>query len=481
MSVSTLSLRALGRAYRDGSLTPLVAAKQYLARIERLDPTLKAFTRVTEARALAEAEAATAAFARGEDRGPLQGIPYAVKDHFDVAGVATMAGCSLLKDNIAEQDCAAVAKLTEAGMVLLGKCHTVQFAGGITGINQDLGTPHNPWKEEHHVPGGSSSGSGVAVAGGLAPVTLGGDTGGSVRVPAALCGVVGLKTTLGRIGRSGVFPMAPTLDTVGVLGGCVEDVALVYQTLHGPEPGDETTLGHPEHDVMSGLGAGVEGSRILVPTNVLFDDCDPEVEQAVRAAAEALASLGAVLVERRVPELDIVRTMPNRFALVAVETYVSCKELVDNHESELDPLVAWMTAGKRVMASTYREALMLHAALKREILTSLQDVDAVLGPTTLLPALPLETVAPDLGRYQETYRDDPSERYTRNASLANLLGLCGISVPCGLTGEGLPIGLQILAKPFREDVALKIAAAFEADHIAKNGFARPDWIESLVS
>ena len=481
MTPNDLSLRALGRAYRDGSLTPLGATRHFLQRIEALDPTLKAFTAVTRERALAEATRASEELGRGEDRGPLHGVPYAVKDHFDVAGVATMVGCSLLADNIAAADCAAVTKLSAAGMVLLGKCHTVQFAGGITGVNQDLGTPHNPWKEEHHAPGGSSSGSAVAVAGSLAPVALGGDTGGSVRVPAALCGIVGLKTTLGRITRAGVHPMAPTLDTVGIFGRRVEDCALVYQTLQGPDTADATTLGREPHDVLANLEDGLAGRQLVVPRNVFFDNCDAEVESAVRQACERMRALGALVLEREIPEIDAVMAMTKRFAIVAVETYVNHKRLFEEQADKLDPLVAWVQEAKRVTGPEYLEALQFHDKIKRDTAERLRDVDGLLCPTTLMPALPISEIAPDLGQFRERYKDDAAERYTRNASMGNQLGLCGISLPCGFTEKGLPIGLQIYAKAFREDVALSLAAAFEADRLEGADPEWPAWIESLAA
>ena len=318
-----------------------------------------------------------------------------------------------------ETDCTAVRKLGAAGMVLLGKTHTVQLGGGITGINQDLGTPHNPWMEEPHVPGGSSSGSAVAVAGRLAPIALGGDTGGSVRVPASLCGVVGLKTTVGRISRAGVHPMAPTLDSVGLFGRSVADVAVVYQHLQGPDERDETTLGRPEQDVLSGLASGVDGLRIATPENVLFDDCDPEVEAAVRRAADLLGGMGAQVSHRVMSELDVVQNMPNRYLLTAVETYANHKHLLETRADELDPIITWAKAGRDVPAVEYCEVLKLHAALRRDIVATMEDLDGLLCPTTLLPALPLNTIAPNLGRYVETYQDDPSERYARNASMGN--------------------------------------------------------------
>src|SRR5919106_4476262 len=221
----------LGAQIRTGALSPVKLAETSLDRIAALDKRLHSFIAVTRDRALAEARAAETLLRGGHDLGPLHGIPYAVKDLYDVKGRATTAGTRMLEGNVAAQDCAAVRRLAAAGMVLLGKTHTVQFAFGGIGINHDHGTPLNPWSPTPVAPGGSSSGSGVGVAAGLTPVALGTDTGGSVRIPAALCGTVGLKTTVGRISRSGVYPLSWTLDTVGPLTRSVEDAALVYQAL----------------------------------------------------------------------------------------------------------------------------------------------------------------------------------------------------------------------------------------------------------
>src|SRR2546425_208897 len=212
---------------------------------------------------------------------------------------AFIAGTRLLAGNVARQDCAAVRRLSAAGMVLLGKTHTVQFAFGGVGINHDHGTPHNPWSPTPLAPGGSSSGSGVAVGAGLAPMALGSDTGGSVRVPAALCGTVGLKTTVGRISRSGVYPLSWTLDSVGPLTRSVEDAALVYQALQGVDLADETTLGVPPDDVLPTLKAGVKGLRIVFAETIFFDDVDTEIVTAVRETGRVLRGLGAAVEDRK--------------------------------------------------------------------------------------------------------------------------------------------------------------------------------------
>src|SRR5262249_17769747 len=280
------SITGLAAGIRAGRLSPVALAEQLLARIDALDPRLHAFIAVSRERALAEARAAESALKGGQDLGPLPGNPSAAKDLYDVRGLPTTAGTRLLAGNVARADCTVVGKLAAAGMVLVGKTYTVQFAFGGVGINHDQGTPHNPWHREPHAPGGSSSGTAVAVAAGLVPMALGSDTGGSVRIPAALCGVVGLKTTVGRISRAGVYPLSRTLASVGPLTRTVRDAALAYQALQGVDFADETTVGVAPHDALRGLEDGVRGLRIGFGETLFFDEVDAEVETAVREAGK---------------------------------------------------------------------------------------------------------------------------------------------------------------------------------------------------
>jgi len=297
------SIGSLADRLGSGRLSPVTVAEELLQRIEALDGRLRSFIRVTPERALAQARAAESALKGGAALGILHGIPYAAKDLFDVKGLPTTAGTRLLAKRIAAQDSTAVHKLESAGMVLLGKTHTVQFAYGAPGINHDHGTPHNPWHPVPHAPGGSSSGSAVAVASGLVPMALGTDTGGSVRVPAALCGIVGLKTTVGRISRAGVYPLSGTLDSVGPITRSVEDAALVYQALQGSDPRDESTAGVVWHDTLRGLKDGVKGLRIAFGETIFFDDVDPEIERAIREAGQVFRALGAQPSSVAVPEV----------------------------------------------------------------------------------------------------------------------------------------------------------------------------------
>ena len=429
-------------------------------RIEALDGSLHAFIGLTKDRALAEAKAAEEAFQRGEDKGPLQGIPYAIKDICDVAGEVTLAGCRFLADNRADSDCTVARKFGDAGMVLLGKTHTVQFAGGITGVNHDQGTPRNPWKEEHHVPGGSSSGSGVAVASGMAPLAIGSDTGGSVRAPSSLCGLVGLKTTVGRVSRAGVYPLSTTLDSIGPMVRSVADAALAYLAMRGADPADHTTAHQPVQDVLGALEGGVKGLRLALG-EYFFQNCDPEVEKAVRAAADLLAREGAEIVELDLPEVEEAADLTSSFSLSAIEGYHQSRHLWEEHGDELDSVVSWMRVGGDIAALEYYGLVQARLDLVRRFQEKIQGLDGILTPTTPFPALPLAEIDVPPGSPGEDEAEEKIELYLQNTAVGNFLGLCALSLPCGWTEKGLPIGLQIYARPYGEEMALRIGRAYE--------------------
>jgi aspartyl-tRNA(Asn)/glutamyl-tRNA(Gln) amidotransferase subunit A len=453
------TITSLSAGIRAGRISPVACAEVLLARIAALDPRLRAFIRVMPERALAQAHAAEGALKSGAEVGALHGIPYAAKDLFDVKGVPTMAGTHLLADNIAAQDSAVVRKLAAAGTVLLGKTHTVQFAYGAAGVNHDHGTPHNPWHAVPHAPGGSSSGSAVAVAAGLVPMALGTDTGGSVRVPAALCGIVGLKTTIGRVSRAGVYPLCWTLDSVGPITRSVEDAAIVYQAMQGTDPNDSSTAGVVPHDALRGLKDGVKGLRIAFGETTFFDDVDREVEKAVREAGQVFRALGAQVAGIAVPEAAAAWAEPKRPLLIPAEACAVNRHLLDEHLAELDPVIGpRMLTGRSLSAPDYFALLRRYTELQEEVKWTLRDVDALIVPTTMAAARPLAAIDASNEAYM-----DYNMRVHRNTGLGNILNLCGVSVPCGFTSEGLPIGLMIYAKPFAEDMALRVAYAFEQE------------------
>ena len=458
VSETNASIVELGHRLRNGETSAETLVRCFLDRIEALNPKLNAFRLVCAERAIASARAADHQLRAGVDLGPLHGIPYAAKDLYDVAGLPTSAGCRLLEERIADADATVVRRLARAGMVLLGKTNTVQFAYGGAGVNHDHGTPHNPWHATHHLPGGSSSGSGVAVGAGLAPMALGSDTGGSVRIPAAFCSTTGLKTTVGRVSRAGVYPLSSTLDSVGPLTCGVEDSALVYHAMHGPDPRDETTLAHPVHDALARLHDGVAGLRIAFAEGLLFEDAHPEVEGAVRACGEVFERLGARVDHFDFPQARAAQQLNPRGLVIAAEAYAVNRRLVEEHFDDLDPIVAFRLAkGREIPAHEYLEIMRERVRLRVETRAALHDVDALLAPTVAIPPPRLE----DADRDQHTYAES-NLACLRNTALGNLLDLCALSVPCGFTAEGLPIGLMIYAKPFDEATVLRVGQAFQS-------------------
>ena len=450
-------ISALSEQIHSGALSPVDLMGHLLDRVEALDGGLNAFRLVPRERALATAQAAELALRAGQDAGPLHGIPFAAKDIIDVQGLPTTAGSNALGNNAADDDATVVRLLHRAGMVLLGKTQTVQFAMGAPGINHHHGTPHNPWHETHHVPGGSSSGSAVAVGAGLLPMALGSDTGGSVRIPAGLCGTVGLKTTVGQVSRAGVFPLSVTLDSVGPLTRSVEDAALVYQAMHGRDARDRSTKDAIAQDVLSGLKDGVHGMRIAVAETLFWDDVDPEVEQAVRAAGEVFADLGAQVESIPFPEAAQALAANPKLLISSVEAYLAHQERLGADFDSYDPALSFRLAeGKSAAAADYLRAREACVALGEQTVRTLQNVDAFLAPTTPHPALPLSEVDASMESYKHW-----NAIYSRNTCVGNLLGLCGLTVPCGFTAKGLPVGLMIHGKACAEATILRIGYAFE--------------------
>ena len=452
------TVRELATGLEQGEHSALELTEHFLARIDELDPILGAYRLVTPELAREQARAADALRARGETPSPLCGIPYAAKDLFDVAGLPTSAGSRLLEHANAPVSSRVVQMLEAAGMVLLGKTNTVQFAYGGVGLNNDHGTPRNPWHREHHVPGGSSSGSGVAVAAGMAPMGLGTDTGGSVRVPAAFCGVTGLKTTVGRVSRRGVYPLSWTLDSVGPLTRSVEDAALVFDAIQGPDPGDEPTLAREPSIATPRLRARpVRGLRVGIAEEVFWRDAHPEVEQAVRDCAKVFSALGASVRSIELPEVDAAYELNASGLVIVAEAYASNRRFADEHFEELDPVVAHrIIKGRGVDATDYLATLGRRDQLRTQAFERLAEVDVFLAPTTPITAFPLARVKDDLTAYAKY-----NLLCLRNTAIGNVLNLCGLSVPCGATTEGLPVGLMIYAKPFDEALVLRAGFAFQ--------------------
>jgi aspartyl-tRNA(Asn)/glutamyl-tRNA(Gln) amidotransferase subunit A len=447
----------LADGIRKGEISSTQLVENLLDRIQSLDGQLNAFRLTCPERALEQAAAADRQIKDGKDPGILHGIPYAVKDLFDVKGLPTTAGASLLEKNIAAADAHAIRQLNRAGMILLGKTNTVQFAYSGVGLNHDHGTPHNPWNRIHHVPGGSSSGSAVAVAAGMTPMALGTDTGGSVRIPASLCGTVGLKTTVGRVSRAGVYPLSWSLDSVGALTRSVVDAALVYQCLQGVDSNDETTWGLAVQDVLNDLKDGVRGMRLAFAETVFWEDADPEIEKAVRECGRVFEELGARVSSIEFSEAQEARQLNAKGLIIAAEAYTLNKKWLEEHFDRLDPIVAHrMIKGKEIAAAEYLQNNLAWRNLRSKAVNSLRDVDALLVPTTAIPALPTAEIDADMETYSER-----NLSYLRNTAIGNVLNMCGLSVPCGFTKQGLPVGLMVYAKPFQENMVLRAGYAFQ--------------------
>ncbi|MBI4541253.1 MAG: amidase [Gemmatimonadetes bacterium] len=445
------------RHIRSGELSPVELTRVFLERIDRYNGHLNAYITVTAERALAAARAAEAAIAGGQYLGPLHGIPMALKDLVDTAGIRTTAGSILFRDRVPERDAAVARRLFEAGAVLLGKTHMVEFAFGGPGINHHYGTPWNPWDPAvHRLPGGSSSGSGVAVAGRLATFAIGSDTGGSVRIPASFCGVVGLKPTFGRVSRAGIVPLDPTLDSMGPLTLSVRDAAIVHQLLAGPEPADPDTWAQPLDDASGPLEDGAHGARIGIPREFFWADVDPEVAVAVRAAAQVLAGLGAEVDEVSIPELAELTALAERGNPAAVEAYLYFRNYLDSDFEAFDPIVSKrMIQGATLPAVEYLGLKRAYRKLASRAAEVLDRLDALLTPTTPMAAPPVA----DVDRQDQYF--EVHALCVRNTAPVNRLGLCAISVPCGFTRAALPVGMQLIGGPFREARILRLAYAYE--------------------
>ena len=447
------SLTELSREFGRGALSSREIVTAYLHRIAALDERLHAFVDVYRDSALAGAREADRERKAGTLRGPLHGLPIALKDLFHIRGRATSAGSKSHPHGVADNTATAVQQLIAAGMIALGKTHMVEFAFGGWGCNEPMGAPWNPWDTtKHRVAGGSSSGSAVAVAAALAPAAIGSDTGGSIRIPAALCGLTGFKPTYGVISLAGVFPLATTLDSVGPLARSVNDAALLLTAMAGPDPRDVASLAAPRIDFEAVLTAepDLNGMRI---TALPVEQFSWPVESSVLAAREAaiatLSDLGAKIDEAR-PPFDLDDVMVRNGRIIAAEAYALHRHYIADEALAIDPWVRRRTlGGKDVTAADYLDEL---AARKRAAAAFAQWMcgrDALLTPT-----LPITATA--LAEVDES--TTPLATFTR---AVNYIGGCGLSLPAGLSSGGLPVGIQIIGGPFADATLVRIGRAFQ--------------------
>jgi aspartyl-tRNA(Asn)/glutamyl-tRNA(Gln) amidotransferase subunit A len=448
-----LPLTELSRRLAGGEISSRDIVGACLDRIAALDGRLHAFVEVYRDGALDCAQAADLERKAGMVRGPLHGLPIALKDLLHIEGRVTTAGSKTWQGRAATETATAVERLVAAGMIPLGKTHMVEFAFGGWGRNEPMGAPWNPWDTRtHRVAGGSSSGSAVAVAAGLAPAAIGSDTGGSIRIPSALCGLTGLKPTYGTISLAGVVPLATTLDSLGPLARTVEDAALLTAAMAGPDPRDAATLAVPRLDLTAVLAGAPDarGMRITaLATDQLPPDTMPDVARAQQQAIAVLRDLGALVDEARVP-VDFEDLMVRNGRIIATEAWALHRAYIEDPKLHIDPWVRKRTVGgKAISAADYIDELALRKRTAAAFAGWMRGRDALLTPTLPITATALVEV------------DEVATPLATFTRVANYLGICGLSLPAGLSADGLPVAVQLLAAPFAEATLVRAGRAFQ--------------------
>jgi len=435
---------------RRKEVSPVELTRACLDRIEKLNPALNAFITVTAESAVAEARAAEIEIARGEWRGPLHGIPIALKDLIDTAGTRTTAASGLYQNRVPTEDAEVVKRLRRAGAVILGKNNLHEFAYGGSSLVSFFGDVHNPWNVGH-IAGGSSGGSAAAVAAGLCYAAIGTDTAGSIREPAALCGCVGIKPTYGRVSARGVIPLSWSLDHVGPLAATVGDAAAVLQAIAGYDPLDVGSADVPVSDYVSGLSGETKNLRIGVPRDYFVDDLDGEVRAAVD---QAVAVIGTLVADVRDVRIDVIT---DRTVQAAESFAYHAENIAKTPELYQPETLRRIRSGANISAADYIHRRREMDEERRRAHDFFADVDLLVTPTMPIPAPAIA----DLKKNPDALR--PAElALLRNTRPFNVWGLPAISVPCGFTKSGLPIGLQIAGPHWREELVLRLAHAYES-------------------
>jgi aspartyl-tRNA(Asn)/glutamyl-tRNA(Gln) amidotransferase subunit A len=452
-----MSVADLARLIATKEVSPVEIVRAHLDRIAALDGGLHAFITVTADAALAAARAAEGELAAGRSLGPLHGVPFALKDLFDTAGVRTTGGSKILADRVPTADSTVARRLRAGGAILLGKLNMHEFAYGPEGRNDHYGTSRNPWDAaEARIPGGSSSGSGVAVAAGLAPAALGSDTGGSIRIPASLCGITGLKPTYGRVSRAGVLPLAWSLDHVGPMTRSAQDAALVLRALAGYDPADPTTSVLPVADYTVALTGNVKGLRAGLLRAFFLEAAAPEVRQAVEAAAKALEGLGAQVDEVQLEHVASVAAAS--MAIVSAEALAYHAEWVRTRPGDYQPdVLDRLRTGAFVSGVHYVRGQQARALFRAAVDEALAKRDVLLAPATPIVATRVGETEAVLG----DGKTDVRSSLIRLTRPFNFSGHPACALPCGFTDGGLPIGMQIVGRPFDEVTVLRAADAYQ--------------------
>jgi aspartyl-tRNA(Asn)/glutamyl-tRNA(Gln) amidotransferase subunit A len=445
-----LDIAAIARQISAKSLNPIALTEMMLDRIERIDPKVSAYVTVLRDQAISSARQASRDIADGNYRGPLHGVPIAIKDIYDTKGVRTTACSKVRENNVPRDDSTVVRKLREAGAVILGKVSTHEFAFGF-----DSRPTKNAWNLDH-IPSGSSGGSGSAIAAGLCFAATGSDTGGSIRAPAAANGITGIKPTYGRVSKSGVAVLSWSLDHAGPMARTARDLAILLGVMAGPDPLDPHTKDVAVPDYEAGLSGEIKGVRLGVPSNYFFDDLQPFVEDAVGAAIANLESLGAKAVPISIPGLDGVLDCMLAIAMAEASTYHQ-QAMRATPELFTDETRLLLEAGELTLATTYINAQRSRLAIKDAFKLAMKDIDVLVTPTQPATALKIGQTTSRIGSREESV----FQVSARFCAPFNIAGLPAASIPCGFSPYGMPIGLQIIGKPFDEETILKTADAFE--------------------
>lgn len=450
MEPTDLTLHEAAAQIAQGELSPVDLTRAYVDRVEKFDPDLNCFITFTPEAALDAARKAEEEIRTGERRGRLHGIPFALKDLYETRGVRTTAGSLFFKDYLPEDDAFVVAKLNAAGMVCLGKLNLHEIALGVTNVNPHFGACRNPW-DISRISGGSSGGSGAALAARLCLGSLGSDTGGSIRIPASLCGVVGLKPTYGRVSLRGVIPLSWNLDHVGPMARSVDDAALILQVIAGYDPLDPYSVDIPVDDYLDQLETGVKGWRVALASDEYFTEVtDPQVLETFRTAASVFESLGA--------RVELV-SFPQARQAARANGLMTPSDGAAFHRERLASqpkmfgvdIRQRLETGAAFSSTEYILARRTQTTLRRKFSLFFDQFDVLLTPATAVPAPPIE--GPDA--------IEQARLLTRFTAPFNLTGLPAISLPCGFTSQGLPVGLQIVAPPWAEARLLRAAYAYE--------------------
>jgi aspartyl-tRNA(Asn)/glutamyl-tRNA(Gln) amidotransferase subunit A len=455
----SLTISELAPKIKAKEISPVEVTEAVLTQVDRLQPILNSFITVLPEPARRQAKELEAAVMRGEYRGALHGIPIGIKDNIATAGIRTTVGSQVLIKHVPAQDAYVVSRCKEAGAIIIGKENLEEFAAGSTSNNLHYGAVHNPWNLDH-IPGGSSGGGGANVAACVTFASLGTDLGGSVRGPANFCGVVGMKQTFGRVSQRGLLVTSFNGDHIGPMTRSVRDSALMLQALAGYDPLDPSTVPVPVPDFTSRLGQDLRGLKMGIPSNYYFDIIDAEVETAVRQAIATLAELGVEAREVALPSMQYAGAL--RIAAMA-DSIVTHEPYLATHRQDYGPTVLYRTlAGQFVLGRDYSKALKVQRLIKEEYARVLQDVDVLVTPVAPVAAwrIDAETVTLD----GETYpvRGPGSGITARCTSPSNATGLPAMSIPCGFTSAGLPIGLQLIGRPFEEALLFQVAHGYEA-------------------